>query len=80
MGKKFDNSGSLGKNQRKEKDSHPDLSGQACINGVDYWISGWKKTGDNGTWYSLAFKPKAEAQGEAQGRKSKFEDDSEIPF
>lgn len=54
----YDNSGSFSANKRKEKDTHPDIKGKATINGVEYWIDGWKKTNDNGIWYSLSFKPK----------------------
>jgi hypothetical protein len=52
-----DNSGSLFKNNRKEKDTHPDRTGKCRIGGVDYWISGWVKQKDDGQqWLSLAFK------------------------
>jgi hypothetical protein len=37
------NRGSLFSNDRKEKDSHPDYKGSINIDGVEYWISGWKK-------------------------------------
>lgn len=50
-----DNSGSISKNDRKEKDTHPDLKGKCTIGGKKYWISGWKKTNDSGPWVSLAF-------------------------
>lgn len=53
-----DNSGSLSKNERKEKETHPDVKGKATINGVEYWISGWTKENDNGKWLSLSFEPK----------------------
>ena len=81
-----DNSGSLSKNDRKEKDSHPDVKGKATINGVDYWISGWRKENDRGAWYSLSFTPKEQpAEQPAQparggGKPAALEDDSEIPF
>lgn len=57
-----DNSGSLFKNNRKEKENHPDFTGSAKIKGVDYWLSGWTKTREaNGEkWISLALKPKEE--------------------
>jgi len=56
---KRNNSGALFDNRRKEKDTHPDKQGQATINGVDYWISGWMKTSKGGDKYmSLSFKPK----------------------
>ena len=56
-----DNSGSLFKNTRKEKDTHPNLTGTANIDGVEYYVSGWTKDpkepgGDR--WISLAFKKK----------------------
>jgi hypothetical protein len=53
-----DNSGSLSKNQRKEKETHPDYKGKATIGGIEYWISGWKKENDSGPWLSLAFEVK----------------------
>lgn len=53
-----DNSGTIFKNDRKEKDSHPDRTGTALIEGVEYWISGWVKSGKRGPFLSLAFKRK----------------------
>ena len=54
-----DNSGSVFKNERKEKDTHPDRTGSATIGGVAYWVNGWVKQDKNGNQYlSLAFKPK----------------------
>lgn len=54
-----DMSGSLRENDRKEKDSHPDYRGDATINGVQVWLSGWLKQDRNGnTYMSLSFKPK----------------------
>lgn len=74
---KYDNSGTLSKNQRKEKDSHPDVTGQATIDGVAYWISGWKKEGERGPWYSLAFKVKEE---QAAPKQASVGADDDIPF
>ena len=82
-------SGSLFKNDRKEKDSHPNLQGSALIDGVDYWVSGWTKTRDNGDkWISLAFKRKdAKSGGEKSEPKPAAKpmpklpmDDDSIPF
>lgn len=61
------NSGLLAKNQRKEKDTHPDYSGSINIDGQDYWLSGWIKEGREGTklegqkYFSLSVKPKEAA-------------------
>ena len=54
-----DNSGSLFKNDKKEKDSHPNAKGSAKIDGVEYWVSAWTKKDKNGNpWQSLSFTPK----------------------
>jgi hypothetical protein len=54
-----DNSGSLFKNDKREKDTHPNAKGTALIGGVEYWVSAWTKQRDNGEkWQSLSFTPK----------------------
>ena len=54
-----DNSGSLFKNDKKEKDSHPNAKGSAKIGGVEYWVSAWTKKDKNGNpWQSLSFTKK----------------------
>ena len=53
-----DNTGSLWKNDRKEKDTHPDYTGSVRINGHDMWISAWLKESNGKRFMSLAFKPK----------------------
>lgn len=57
---KRDNSGSLFKNTKKEKDTHPDYDGSIMVGGVEYWIKAWLKTGQKGTFMSLAVNPKQE--------------------
>jgi hypothetical protein len=78
---KYDNSGSVAKNNRKEKDTHPDIRGKATIAGVEYWIDGWQRDGDTGKWYSLSFKRKEEKATDKPARKplpAQFDDD--VPF
>lgn len=53
-----DNSGSIFVNDRKEKDTHPDRTGTAMIDGVMYYVSGWLKQSAKGQFLSLAFKRK----------------------
>ncbi len=53
-----ENSGSLFKNDKREKDSQPNAKGSALIGGVEYWVDAWTKEGKNGKWQSLSFKPK----------------------
>jgi hypothetical protein len=85
MTQQYDNElrGIIGKNDRKEKDSHPDIKGQCEILGVQYWISGWRKEkkDGSGSFYSLSFEPKETAPAKAAPKKQAARDDSdEIPF
>lgn len=56
------NRGTLGKNLRREKDTHPEYTGQIDINGVGYWLSAWVKEGQGGKFFSLSVKPKEQQQ------------------
>ncbi|RUU80479.1 hypothetical protein [Mesorhizobium sp. M7A.F.Ca.MR.362.00.0.0] len=53
-----DNSGTLFKNDKREKDSHPHAKGTALIDGVEYWVSAWTKEGAKGRFQSLSFQKK----------------------
>jgi uncharacterized protein (DUF736 family) len=83
-----DNTGSLFKNDRKEKDTHPDYKGSALINGVDHWLDAWINEDRNGNKYmSLKLKPKEARNGGqvaeyAASQKPAFDPDldDEIPF
>lgn len=79
----YDNSGSISKNTRKEKETHPDIKGKGTIDGVEYWIDGWQKDGENGKWYSLAFKRKDGTKSEVKrqdAQRQPDDDGSSIPF
>jgi len=80
-------SGSLFRNDRKSNDKSPDYQGTVMINGVEMWINGWLKEGNNGRFFSLAFKPKEQqskpqSQNPARQTKANFHDDmsDDIPF
>jgi hypothetical protein len=62
MTQEYDNTdrGVLFKNDRKEKDTHPDYKGQINVGGEEYWLSAWIKEGRNGKFMSLSIKPKEE--------------------
>lgn len=88
-----DNSGILGENAKKTQPNHPDKKGSCMIDGVEYWISGWSKSGQYGAFDSLAFQRKDAPFGGAPKKKvvnepnrqpppiKKFDDfDDDIPF
>lgn len=81
------NRGAVWRNDRKEKDTHPDFTGQAKINGVDYWVSAWKRKPDakeNSPALSFSVKPKEERQQapqqQAQQPAGGADPDDDIPF
>ncbi len=52
---------SLFKNDRKEKDTHPDYKGDGLdLDGNAVWVSAWLKKGAKGTFLSCSIQPKQE--------------------
>ncbi len=82
-------SGVLFKNDRKEKETHPDYKGSCEIEGQEYWISAWIKTGKEGSkragekFMSLAFQVKESNGGSSTSTttaSNTVADDDQIPF
>jgi len=60
-----DNTGSIFKNDRKEKETQPDGTGSALIDGVEYWVSSWNFVTQAGVQYrKLGFRRKDAAYSE----------------
>lgn len=79
-----DNTGSLFKNERREKDTHANARGSALIDGVEYWVDAWTNEARDGSKYqSLKFKRKDAAQtynGSTRSQPASFPIDDEVPF
>jgi len=89
-------SGSLFKNDRKEKETHPDLKGKVMLpNGEVRWLSAWKKTtGAGAAWLSVSIGdlvqpmaggsnlsvPPLDAHNQAKANAFVVETDDDIPF
>lgn len=72
------NRGSIWKNDKKATDRHPDFTGSLNVEGVEYWVSAWKRQPDanpKAPALSFSVKPKdaRPAEPDAQGT-------DEIPF
>jgi hypothetical protein len=84
-------SGSLFKNDRKEKETHPDYKGKVMLpNGEVRWLSGWKRqTASGDGWLSLSIGDLVQQSGgggqpmtqhSAAKANAFVSDDSDIPF
>lgn len=81
------NRGAIWQNKEKQKDTHPDFKGSATIEGIEFWVSAWKRKADanpNSPALSFSVTPKEQVQNQGvqqaqQAINDDFEDDS-IPF
>ena len=83
------NTGILGRNERREKDTHPEYTGRAnmecphCGKPSDYWLSAWVKSrkSDGSKFFSLSLRAKdAMAAAVAKQAPAANPADDEIPF
>lgn len=59
------NTGSLFKNDKREKETQPNAKGQALIDGVEYWVSAWTREGPRGKYQSMVYERKDAQQSRA---------------
>jgi hypothetical protein len=79
------NRGSIWKNDKKETDNHPDFTGSLNVEGVEFWVSAWKrKEGANEKAPALSFTVKLkESNANASPKKGKApapDYDDDIPY
>ena len=78
------NRGQIWKNDKKEKPNQPDFTGSLNVEGVEYWVSAWKRAPDANPKapplkFSIQNKLKAAAPAQQQPADDGFPD-QEIPF
>jgi hypothetical protein len=62
-----DLTGTLFKNEKRQKDSDPQYNGTVFIGGEPYWINLWRNTKEDGRhWLAVKLKPKQAKQGGAR--------------
>ena len=75
-----DDTGSLFGNDKREKETQPHAKGSAMIGGVEYWLSAWTNTTNDGKKYqSIKFERK-DASKVAQPAPAPEPIADEIPF
>lgn len=78
---KYPNSGILSRVTDRKSDKHPEFSGSAEIDGVEYWMSAYVNESEKGKYFKISFKPK-EQQGQSDGpaQRRPQKEDNDIPF
>jgi hypothetical protein len=90
------NKGAMWGNKEKKSDTHPDYKGSINIEGVEYWLSGWKRDPSGNpnapaVKFSYTAKSAAQSQGinnaqqasqapQQQATAGRFDESDDIPF
>jgi len=73
------------RNDKKEKDTHPDMTGTINIDGVEYYLNAWTKVSskDGSKFLSGTVKPKhpnAQYLTKVSNASDELDDGSDLPF
>ena len=77
------NRGAIWKNEKKETEKHPDFTGSLNVEGVEYWVSAWKRKpggceNSPALSFSIKLKEARKAPEHNQAVDTTFDDD--LPF
>ena len=73
-----DNRGAIWKNEKRQKDTQPHWTGNATIDGKEYWVSAWKGDSDKARAPVVSFAFNAKEAPQAPKAIEDFSGD--IPF
>ena len=76
--REYDNQGAIWKNEERETDKHPHFKGEAMLNGVEYWVSAFKRSADakpKAPALKFYFKPKDARPAQESSPQDDFDDD-----
>jgi len=81
----FDNTnrGQVWRNDKRETDSHPHFRGDLNVDGVEYWVSAWKRGEDanpKAPLLKFSIKRKEDSVGEIKTSESKSKEEEDLPF
>lgn len=75
------NRGAIWGNRKKETERHPDFTGSLNVEGVEYWVSAWKRRADQSDKApSLSFQIRRKEAAPVQTAMSSDDPDADIPF
>lgn len=77
---KYNMSGVTSLNDYKNHDKQPDLTGKCTIDGKEYRMAGWKRTGINGDFISWKFSVPETGKHEPQKIDSSYDTKDSLPF
>lgn len=82
MSKQYDdtNRGVLFKNDRKQKDTHPDYQGKINVEGKEFKLAAWLREGKKGKFMSLSVSIDDGSRKERAEQPPAMAEDRDIPF
>lgn len=80
MPEKYDNSGVLFVNDRKEKDNQPDYTGNIVMGGVKKRLAGWKKTSKSDPSMTFLSISVSDFQEQKEEPVKQTEEQDDLPF
>jgi hypothetical protein len=68
------------KNNKRQKDTHPEYTGKINVEGKEYDISLWVKEGKNGKFFSGTIKEPYKKEPELKSFSEKINTENDLPF